>query len=661
MAPMHRDSAWREPSPPAAATAGSCAPAHARPPLPGPWLASLAARTHAHLSAAAMTRALPVFALAALLALAACDSPTGGSSAPARVDVVSGNQQAAVAGTELPQPLVVRVVDARARPVSGRAVTFVVTAGGGHVAAGTVVTNADGVAQDRWTLGTASADSQRVEARVVDAAGTAAVLATFSAAATPAAPATLVKLGGDVGTGQVAQPAADSLAVRVVDAFGNGVPGQTVAWSVTAGAATLSPASATTGANGIARARLVFGQAPGSSSVRAAWGAQAVTFAAQAQAPRVAVLAGAGQQAATGTVFADSVAVKVTSEALAPLPGVRVRWTVQNGAVSADSSLTGVDGVARVAVTAGSNATQVVVTAAAGGVQAAAALRATGPLGVEGAQVSADAQGADYPLATVRVSPTTAATTVTATVAGRTTRLAPGSPDPELWSGRLNLAGLAAGPYAVVFTASDGKGHTVQVTAPYSYAPGTVVGALTLVTPYVGPQGARLMRDTGTVVVTVGVGAERVTAMVASAFGRQATLTRQGGSTWRGQLDLAGVPAASGPLLVTASYTGGATQLQVTSVLHDPAPVLGITSPATHIATGSTVRLTAACTDNKPGCQIVVYGPGDQLLASAAEAIDRDIALPAGARPYGIVVYAIDGFGLGTGVNGPGQVITVNP
>src|SRR5688572_20506095 len=113
-------------------------------------------------------RRLPISALAlgALLLGAACDgSPSGGGRRdPARLDVVSGDlQPQATAGAELPAPLVVRVVDDRGRPVSDQLVNFVVTAGGGTVFAGSALTDRDGVASERWTLGTVAGDTQKVE------------------------------------------------------------------------------------------------------------------------------------------------------------------------------------------------------------------------------------------------------------------------------------------------------------------------------------------------------------------------------------------------------------------------------------------------------------------------------------------------------------------
>jgi hypothetical protein len=77
------------------------------------------------------------------------------------VAIVSGDNQRADAGTDLPLPLVVRVIDAEGIPVAGQSVIFWVVLGTGRLANGVaterVVTDADGLAQVTWTLGTTEA------------------------------------------------------------------------------------------------------------------------------------------------------------------------------------------------------------------------------------------------------------------------------------------------------------------------------------------------------------------------------------------------------------------------------------------------------------------------------------------------------------------------
>jgi hypothetical protein len=66
---------------------------------------------------------------------------------------VSGNDQSAEPGSALAQPLVVRLLDRNGNGVPGRAVTWVVGAGGGSVSSSTSTTDAGGQADTRWTLG----------------------------------------------------------------------------------------------------------------------------------------------------------------------------------------------------------------------------------------------------------------------------------------------------------------------------------------------------------------------------------------------------------------------------------------------------------------------------------------------------------------------------
>lgn len=92
------------------------------------------------------------------------ETPTSGE---VRFSIVSGDGQRAPAGTELPQPVVVRLEDGRGRPLAGRLVNFVVTKGGGDVFAGAAITNEDGLAKDWWTLGPQSGENA-LEVRAVN-------------------------------------------------------------------------------------------------------------------------------------------------------------------------------------------------------------------------------------------------------------------------------------------------------------------------------------------------------------------------------------------------------------------------------------------------------------------------------------------------------------
>jgi uncharacterized protein YfaP (DUF2135 family) len=152
------------------------------------------ARAHPamHAPSAAFPRAPRALALAlCTVALAACGAdplPTAPApgAAPAagavRVRAVGDTLLAGPANQELAEPLRVEVRDAAGRAVPNYLVNFRVVAGGGSVYAGAALTDAGGRVVDRWTLGPAGADTQRVEVRAVDpATGERRVFATFRA------------------------------------------------------------------------------------------------------------------------------------------------------------------------------------------------------------------------------------------------------------------------------------------------------------------------------------------------------------------------------------------------------------------------------------------------------------------------------------------------
>ena len=220
-------------------------------------------------------RALPALAAVMLFGALACDSGTNPIRVgpPAKLVIVSGNQQQATVGTELPYAVVIQVTDADGNPVQGQLINFRVTSGGGSVFAGSSLTNGNGQARERWTLGTDASSAQTLEARAVDnATGVPLVFAMFSATAVAGPASSLDKVGGDAQNGSVGQPTPTAPSVRVRDQYGNPVGGATVAFAVTSGAGTVSAPSVVTGANGIASVTWTLGTTAGAQSLTATVG-----------------------------------------------------------------------------------------------------------------------------------------------------------------------------------------------------------------------------------------------------------------------------------------------------------------------------------------------------------------------------------------------------
>ena len=193
----------------------------------------------------------------ALLSTLTCVTACGGGDnlvlpnegLPHDIAVVAGANQTAPVGAPLPDSIVVRVTDAMSRPVAGQRVAFkLVGASSGSVGRDTVVTNADGRAAVRWTLGP-TAGAQTLNATVVGGSLPAlSVLVNATAGAGGLAAFTVVRGNAQTATAGTLLP--DSLVVRATDANANPVAGVNVAWSATGGG-TVSAASTQTGPDGM--------------------------------------------------------------------------------------------------------------------------------------------------------------------------------------------------------------------------------------------------------------------------------------------------------------------------------------------------------------------------------------------------------------------------
>ena len=200
---------------------------------------------------------------------------------PALAEVNSGTDQSANAGTLVSTAPALRTLDDQNQPLAGVAVTFTVTGGGGRLnGIATVLTNAGGIATSPgWILGPTpglnelSAVIPGMATTKFRATGVAAVAATVAASI----PSAQTGLEGNFGS---AQPA-----VRVTDAQGRPVAGETVTFAVTQGNGRVALATPKTDFNGdAALGGWRFGT--GAQAVTAQVGTLApVTFTATTQAP----------------------------------------------------------------------------------------------------------------------------------------------------------------------------------------------------------------------------------------------------------------------------------------------------------------------------------------------------------------------------------------
>ena len=163
------------------------------------------------------------------------------AGAAATVVAVAGDNQRAIAGSELPKPLVFRVADENGSGVAGATVTL--AASGGLVADSVLVTDSLGVARTRWTLGHSAGDySLAVHVEGVKK------LLKVAARATPSAAANLAfdDVPGEKRPKDFAKN--KKLFAVVTDVYGNPVPDARVNFSVKSG--TVTPARAVSDSHG---------------------------------------------------------------------------------------------------------------------------------------------------------------------------------------------------------------------------------------------------------------------------------------------------------------------------------------------------------------------------------------------------------------------------
>lgn len=185
--------------------------------------------------------------LCALIAISCGgESTTGPSATPTSIAIQDGSGQTGTVATTLGTALSVVVKDISGNAVSGATVDFRAGAGGGTVSPSSATTNASGMAQTSWTLGTVSG----VVKVTADVSGVTPVV--FTATAIPGAAAVVVTTPDRAYLGQ-----GDTIriAASVRDQFGNNITGQAINYTAPdAAIATVNSAGlVTTVSQGVAR------------------------------------------------------------------------------------------------------------------------------------------------------------------------------------------------------------------------------------------------------------------------------------------------------------------------------------------------------------------------------------------------------------------------
>ena len=300
---------------------------------------------------------------------------TAGSAVTMVKDPVTDGQFGP-AGFELTDSIVVIVKDVNGNGVPGKNVLWTVATGGGTILPTTSVTDVDGKAFTRWTLGSTAG------ANTVNAASANLSPVTFSATANATQPAKVAAASTVTQSGTAGSPVRTPPSVKVTDANGNPVRGETVTFTVTAGGGDLSDGTNTattvtiaTNASGIATlSAWTLGATAGNNSVAAS--ALGLTGSPLTGSP---VFFNATAQAGSATRLALSTQPSATAQSgvvLAAQPVVQLQDALGNVVAQSGKQVT-------VSVTGGGAtlAGNLTVATDASGAATFSGLALTGPVG----------------------------------------------------------------------------------------------------------------------------------------------------------------------------------------------------------------------------------------------------------------------------------------
>ena len=165
--------------------------------------------------------------------------------------LISGSGQTAPPGTTLPEPLVVRLVDADGNGIPSRAVSWVIATGGGTPSPPTSNTDSDGFASTAWTLG--SADGPNVlNAVVSDLVGGVVEFLAMATTGPSASLSTVTAAPGSI----PAITGISTITVTVRDVSGSPLQGATVTLAASGEGNLLTQPSGVTGSDGVATGSL---------------------------------------------------------------------------------------------------------------------------------------------------------------------------------------------------------------------------------------------------------------------------------------------------------------------------------------------------------------------------------------------------------------------
>ena len=201
-------------------------------------------------------------ALAACLladSLVSCKKATVAPQVPSALVLVQGNLQQVQGGLELPNPVVVRLLDEEGKPIPDVAIGFSVVNGGGAVNPGSVLTDENGEAKTKWILGAAEAN-QALQAKAPQ-------VEALTINAIALLPSDLLVAQGANQQAKASAALPNPIVVRVVGPNNTPMKNIAVAFQVITGGGLISPQSGLTNALGEVTARWTLGSTVGAQLV----------------------------------------------------------------------------------------------------------------------------------------------------------------------------------------------------------------------------------------------------------------------------------------------------------------------------------------------------------------------------------------------------------
>ena len=246
------------------------------------------------------------------------------SRVPAEVVLSAGQNQTAMVGSNVPVPPSVIVKNDVGTPLADIVVTFTPGTNSGSPSSPTVTTGANGMATlSGWTLGPV------VGTQTLVAYASPTVSFTFTATATPARVGRLEKNSGDAQVALVNTAVTTPPSVKVLDVYGNPVPGVAVTFSVYNGLGTITGANAVSNASGIATVgSWTLGPFAGTQTLRAsAEGASDLDITATATTGQAALITAHPDNSMSALMGAEiNLAVIVVDDLGNPKAGVPVSF-----------------------------------------------------------------------------------------------------------------------------------------------------------------------------------------------------------------------------------------------------------------------------------------------------------------------------------------------